>query len=106
MSGKRQKTGQAWLFDEAGEACAVAATGTETSMTRGEPESPAGNRRWMEEVCERENLREAWKRVRANQGSPGIDGMTVDELLGYLKEHGPELREQLLNSREPISRAR
>jgi RNA-directed DNA polymerase len=96
MSGKRQKTGQAWLFDEAGEACAVAATGTETSMTRGEPESPAGNRRWMEEVCERENLREAWKRVRANQGSPGIDGMTVDELLGYLKEHGPELREQLL----------
>jgi len=96
MSGKRQKTGQAWLFDEAGEACAVAATGTETSMTRGEPESPAGNRRWMEEVCERENLREAWKRVRANQGSPGIDGMTVDELLGYLKEHGPERREQLL----------
>jgi hypothetical protein len=40
----------------------------------------------MEEVCERENLKKALKRVRSNKGSPGIDGMTVDELPGYLYE--------------------
>ena len=51
----------------------------------------------MEEVCERENLREALRRVRSNQGSPGIDGMTVDELPEYLKEHWPAIREQLLS---------
>ena len=51
----------------------------------------------MEEVCERENRRAALKRVRANQGSPGIDGMTVDELPGYLEQHWPAIREQLLS---------
>jgi RNA-directed DNA polymerase len=41
----------------------------------------------MEEVCERENLLEALRRVKANKGSAGIDGMTVGQLSGYLKEH-------------------
>jgi RNA-directed DNA polymerase len=39
----------------------------------------------MEEVCERENLKRALQRVKANKGSPGIDGMTVEELSGYLQ---------------------
>ncbi len=51
----------------------------------------------MEEVCERENLREALKQVRSNQGSPGIDGMTVDQLPEYLKQHWPAIREQWLS---------
>ena len=51
----------------------------------------------MEEVCERENLKEALRRVKANKGSPGIDGMTVDELPDYLKQHWPAIREQLLS---------
>jgi RNA-directed DNA polymerase len=50
----------------------------------------------MERVVERENLIRAWKRVRANKGSPGIDGMTVDDLTGYLKENWPRIREELL----------
>ena len=50
----------------------------------------------MEQVVERENLIRAWKRVRANKGSPGIDGMTVDDLTGYLKESWPRIREELL----------
>src|SRR5258708_26536776 len=51
----------------------------------------------MEEVCERENLKAAMRRVRANQGSPGVDGMTVIGIKDYLKQHGPAIREQLLN---------
>jgi len=43
-----------------------------------------------------EILIRAWKRVRANKGSPGIDGITVDDLTGYLKENWPRIREELL----------
>jgi RNA-directed DNA polymerase len=50
----------------------------------------------MEKVCERQNLRAALKRVRQNAGSPGIDGMTVDELPDHLRAHWLRLREHLL----------
>jgi RNA-directed DNA polymerase len=43
------------------------------------PESPAVTEQLMEEVCNRENLVRAWKRVRRNQGSAGVDGMTIDD---------------------------
>jgi RNA-directed DNA polymerase len=61
------------------------------------PESPASTNQLMEEVCERENLKEALQQVKANKGSGGIDGMTVDQLSDYLKQHWPAIREQLLN---------
>jgi RNA-directed DNA polymerase len=51
----------------------------------------------MEEVCERENLKEALRQVKANKGSAGIDRMTVGQLSDYLKQHWPIIREQLLN---------
>jgi RNA-directed DNA polymerase len=51
----------------------------------------------MEEVLEAENLKKALKRVKANKGSPGIDGMTVEELPGYLRKHWPTHRTQLLS---------
>lgn len=56
----------------------------------------SGSNHLMEEVIERGNVERALKRVRQNKGSPGIDGMTVDELPGYLAEKWDELREQLL----------
>ena len=60
-------------------------------------ESPAETERMMEEICETENCREALRRVKANKGSPGVDAMSVDELPGYLAQHWPEIRDQLLS---------
>src|SRR2546425_776744 len=51
----------------------------------------------MEEVCERENLKEALRQVKGNKGSAGVDGITVGQLSDYLKQHWPVIREQLLN---------
>ena len=70
---------------------------TESPLAVHDPESPASTNRLMEEVCERENLKEALRRVKANKGSAGIDGMTVGQLDDYLKQHWPAIREQLLN---------
>src|SRR5579864_5127505 len=61
------------------------------------PESPASTNRLMEEICERENLKAALRRVKANKGSAGVDGMTVGGITDYLKQHWPAIREQLLN---------
>jgi RNA-directed DNA polymerase len=62
-----------------------------------EPERPADTSRIMEEVCERANLKEALRQVRANKGSAGVDRMTVDQLGDYLKQHWPAIGEQLLS---------
>src|SRR5437764_4069852 len=51
----------------------------------------------MEDVGERENLKAALRQVKANKGSPGVDGMTVVGIKDYLKQHWPAIREQLLN---------
>jgi RNA-directed DNA polymerase len=62
---------------------------------------------WMEEVCERENCKRALARVKANKGSAGVDGMTVEQLPGYLKQHWPAIREQLLSGTykpQPVKR--
>ena len=61
-----------------GEARAAGREGTESSEATKGRESPAGTNRLMEEVCERENLKEALQRVKANKGSTGVDGMTVE----------------------------
>jgi len=58
--------------------------------------SPMFSERVMEDVCERENLKRALKRVIQNKGSAGVDGMTVEELPGYLKENWLRIKEELL----------
>lgn len=50
----------------------------------------------MEEVVRPENMKKALNRVCANKGAAGVDGMTVEELTPYLREHWPGIREELL----------
>ena len=53
----------------------------------------------LEKVLDRDNLNRAYKRVKANKGAGGIDGMTVDEALPWLKEHREELLESIRNGK-------
>ena len=98
MSDKRQKNQLVLAFTEEGrsEAPKASQEGTESRTAKCETERPASHEQLMEEVCGRENCWQAYKRVKANKGSPGIDGMKVGELSGYLKQHWPSIREQLL----------
>jgi len=101
MNDKRQKNQLqmvlAFAVEGRSEAPKARWGGTESLTANGETESPAGMKQLMEEVCDRENLKRALRRVKANQGSPGIDGMKVGDLSGYLKQHWPAIREQLLS---------
>ncbi len=109
MSDKRQKNQLvlAFLEESRGEAPNRSQEGTESLTAKREAESPAIGEQLMEEVCERENCKQALARVQANKGSPGMDGMTVHDLPGYLKQHWPVIREQLLRGTykpQPVKR--
>jgi RNA-directed DNA polymerase len=92
---RRQKPRQLGLPLEArGEAPHGRRSGEAPTAANGNGRS--GTDRLMEEVVERANARKALKRVRQNKGSPGSDGMTVEELPAYLAQHWVELRAQLL----------
>jgi len=112
MSEQRQKTRPeqgvlAFPTGDRSEAPRPEEEGTETLVAKRGTESPAHSERLMEEVCEYENCTQAWKRVKANKGSPGVDGMTVQQLPDYLKQQWPEIREQLLSGTyqpQPVQR--
>ena len=57
------------------------------------------NQDLLQAVLNSDNLRNAWKRVRANKGAPGIDGVTIEEFPAYLRAHWPELRTQIKEGR-------
>jgi RNA-directed DNA polymerase len=99
MGDKRQKNQLvlAFMEEDRGEAPKCLQEGTESSAGKRGTESPAIAEQLMEEVCGRENCKQALKRVKANKGSAGVDGMTVQQLPEYLKQHWPAIREQLLN---------
>ena len=109
MSDKRQKNQLMLAFtDESrSEAPMVSAEGTESIVAKRGTESLAKGEQLMEEICERENCKQALARVKANKGSAGVDGMTVNELPEFLKQHWPAIREQLLSGTykpEPVKR--
>ena len=109
MSGTRQKIqySLALVPKGRGEAPVCGHQGTEPPVAKPIPESPACEEQLMEEVCARGNLVKAWKRVRSNKGSPGVDGMTIEDAKAYLREHWPTIRSQLLSGTyqpQPVKR--
>lgn len=98
MSDKRQKNQLELAFTEMSrsEAPRDSAEGTEALMAKREAESTANSEQLMEAVCGRKNCQQALARVKSNKGSAGIDGMTVEQLPDYLKQHWPIIRERLL----------
>jgi RNA-directed DNA polymerase len=50
----------------------------------------------LEKILDRDNLNQAYKKVKANGGSHGVDGMKVDELLPFLKQNGGFIRKSIL----------
>src|SRR5471030_2538131 len=109
MSGQRQKIQNSLALGPkgGGETLADGYEGTEPPMAKPTPESPAYADGLMEEVCDRGNLERAWKRVQKNKGGPGVDGMTIDDAKGYLREHWPNIRLHLLDGTyqpQPVKR--
>jgi RNA-directed DNA polymerase len=49
----------------------------------------------MEQILASENLHKAWRRVKANAGAPGIDGMTVEAFPAFGRAHWPRIRSAL-----------
>lgn len=99
MNDKRQnhQLVLAFMEESRSEAPRASEGGTESFAAKRGTESPAIGEQLMEEVCERENCKQALARVKANKGSAGVDGMTVQQLPAYLEQHWPTIREQLLS---------
>jgi RNA-directed DNA polymerase len=110
MSDKRQKIRLRLAFGEGtrSEAPQIPDQRVETPTAKRMNESTANNdEQLMEVVCKRENCLQALKRVKSNKGSAGIDGVRVEQLPGYLKEHWPAIRDQLLSGTykpQPVKR--
>ena len=96
---KRQKIQLELAFegDARSEAPRPPGEGTESTTAKLSTESQANTDKLVEEACEKENLKEALRRVKANAGAAGVDGMTVKELPDYLRENWPRLKAQLLS---------
>ena len=76
------------------------------STSTANPSGGAGGRRddtqpslhedLMAQVTGRANVQRAWRRVKANRGAPGINGMTLDEFPAFVRSHWPAIRQALL----------
>lgn len=105
-NARHQKPGQSgWSGRRRGEA--------ESAPERDEAESARHDREGsgrgdlLGQVLARENLVRAWKRVKANRGSAGVDGLSIDDTADYLKAQWPQIRAELLAGRyrpQPVRR--
>ncbi|ELP0584573.1 group II intron reverse transcriptase/maturase [Escherichia coli] len=92
----RQKPGKPGrIVGSEGEARAVSSRDEALSASH-DPEG-LGRADLLQQVLSRENMVEAWKRVKANKGSAGADGLTIEQTVEHLKTRWPYIREALLN---------
>ena len=96
MYNKHQKNQKALRQKDEGEAYQSSVQGNELNIASYQLDSQPGSDKLMEEICERENLIQALNKVKQNRGSPGVDGMTVDDLEPHLKKNWPRIKEQLV----------
>jgi RNA-directed DNA polymerase len=114
MNGQRQKIQNeqlalAFMTEGGGEAPRAAHEGSEPFAASDDLESPARDDLLMEQICSRDNVIQAWQRVRANGGSPGVDGRSIDDTAAYLREHWPRIRDQVLHGTyqpQPVKRVK
>ena len=81
---------------------------TSRSFNRIWKERDSAQPRLLEAMLYKDNFNRAYKRVKANKGAPGIDGMTIEEALPYLKEHQQELTDRIYRGKytpSPVRRA-
>ena len=69
--------------------------GAQSAVQPGNEETAGRSQNLLEAILYRDNLNRAYNRVKANKGAPGVDGVTVEEALPWLKEHGKEMTEAI-----------
>lgn len=107
LEGARSQMSRQLELPLAGRGEAPRSQRSEKASTAASGDGRSGTNGLMKEVVQPRNLRAALKRVRQNKGSPGVDGMTVEELPEWLRANWPEVREQLLEGRyrpQPVER--
>ena len=90
-----------------GEALRGSRSGEARSVAHENARSGNGDEKLLELVVDGSNVEAALRRVKKNKGSPGIDGMTVEELPAYVKTHWSRIREEILAGRyrpQPVRR--
>ena len=97
--GAGKKAGKPELTRRAGGGTAEGTGRVRQADTARAGETGDGAPMLMEKVCARENLLAAYRRVVRNGGAPGIDGVTVEELMSYCRKHWARIREELLSGR-------
>ena len=114
MNGKRQKTRSsqqplrlAFVAEGRDESPDDRHAGTVPSKAHSRPMSPTSSDRLMERICGPMNFNEAIAKVVANDGAPGVDGMTVSDLGRYFELHRPRIIDELLSGTyrpQPVKR--
>lgn len=101
MDGRNQKTkeGKGFSTGTRGEAPSPVRHGKAgmAFIAESKPESPTGTEKLMEVICKHDNLVKAYKRVKANKGKAGVDGMEVGELGVYLNGNWKRIGQELQN---------